>query len=305
VTNFPVSARPQAGLSFAPYVFELYIGEGMTRFLAVFYGQFPSVDTQISTDTTVGTDNQPEIGPVRSGRLPYQAIRKMYNGFLVMASASPKIQEVTTDFTNIFGSDNDDINSALIDVTKLKLIAGAQNVEPGINLTGNAFSKDHPEGGQDAASLWVFYNYYNQVQWIYNSAKGAYQRFQDNADGTGKFIPATDRLTGEQLSFENVIVLFAKHDVLNSDKTLIDVDLLYSEGDAYLFRDGQIYPIYWTTLSREYEKSTGLLRPIRFTDHSGNPILLKPGSTWVELVDLTTSFTEIQPGSWKARFYAP
>jgi hypothetical protein len=305
VTNFPVSARPQAGLSFAPYVFELYIGEGMTRFLAVFYGQFPSIETQEPADSTVITDNQPEIGPVRSGRLPYQAIRKMYNGFLVMASASPKVEEVTTAYTNIFGSDDDDINSALIDVTKLRLIADAQNVEMGINLTGNTFNEVPPGGGQDAASLWVFYNYYNQVQWTYNFDKGAYQRFQDNADGSGEFTPATDRLTGDQLSFENVIVLFAKHEALNSDKTLIDVDLLYSEGDAYLFRDGQIYPIYWTTLSREYEKSTGRLRPIRFTDYSGNPIPLKPGSTWVELVDLTTSFTEIQPGSWKARFYAP
>ena len=41
VTNFPVSARPQAGLSFSPIVFELFIGEGMTRYLALFYGDYP------------------------------------------------------------------------------------------------------------------------------------------------------------------------------------------------------------------------------------------------------------------------
>jgi hypothetical protein len=305
VTNFPVSARPQAGLSFAPYIFELYIGEGMTRFLALFYGQYPNLDHQGAVDTNVVADNQPEIGPVRSGRLPYQAIRKLYNGFLVMASASPEVEEVTTEFTNIFGSDSDDINSALIDVTKLRSIAEDKVNELSINLAGNAFDEIPPEGGQNGPSLWVFYNSLNQVQWTYDPATGGYLRFQDNADGSGEFYPAIDRLTGEQLSFENVIVLFVKHDVLNSDRTLIDVDLLYSEGEAYLFRDGQIYPLYWTTLSGEYEKTTGRLRPIRFTDRSGNLIPLKPGSTWVELVNVTTDFTEIEPGVWKARFYAP
>src|SRR5215207_7239199 len=33
ISHFPVEARPQAGLSFAPYVFEIYITEGATRFL--------------------------------------------------------------------------------------------------------------------------------------------------------------------------------------------------------------------------------------------------------------------------------
>jgi hypothetical protein len=305
ITNFPVSARPQAGLSFASYVYELYIGEGMTRFLALFYGQYPHLTPQNKTDTTVATNNQAEIGPVRSGRLPYQAIRRLYNGFLVMASASSEVTEATTDFTNIFGSDSNDINSALLDVTRLESIAEANKTELEINLTGNLFEGAVPEGGQDASSLWVFYNFLNQVKWEFNHETGAYLRFQDNADGSGTFFPATDRLTGEQLAFENVILLFVKHRVLNSQKTLIDVDLLYSEGYAYLFRDGKVYPIYWTTVGDEYEKTTGRLRPIRFTDRVGNPIPLKPGSTWVELVDLTTVFSEIQPGSWKARFYAP
>jgi hypothetical protein len=42
ISNFPAIGRPQAGLSFAPFVYEYYITEGATRFLAVFYGTFPS-----------------------------------------------------------------------------------------------------------------------------------------------------------------------------------------------------------------------------------------------------------------------
>ncbi|MCJ7700619.1 MAG: DUF3048 C-terminal domain-containing protein [Anaerolineales bacterium] len=305
VTNFPVSSRPPAGLSFAPLVFELYIGEGMTRFLALFYGEYPSLTPQVSSDASVTTDNQPEIGPVRSGRLPYQAIRQLYNGFLVMASASPDVKEDTTDFTNIYGSDKDDINSAFIDVTRLHSIAEANRNALGANLTGNAFDPQPPAGGQKAESLWSFYKSNNQVQWGYDPASSKYLRYQDRADGTGEFYPSTDRLTGEQLASDNVIVLFVKHNVLNSDRTLIDIDLLYSKGQAYLLRDGQLYPVLWTTLGGEYEKSTGLLRPIRFIDSNGNPIPLKPGNTWVEIVDVSTDFQEVEPGGWKARFYSP
>jgi len=41
VSNSPASARPQAGPGFAPWVFELFIGEGATRFMNVFYGDLP------------------------------------------------------------------------------------------------------------------------------------------------------------------------------------------------------------------------------------------------------------------------
>jgi hypothetical protein len=41
ISNMPVTARPQAGPGFASWVYELFIGEGTTRFLNVFYGDFP------------------------------------------------------------------------------------------------------------------------------------------------------------------------------------------------------------------------------------------------------------------------
>jgi hypothetical protein len=304
VSNFPVSARPQAGLSYAPYVFELFIGEGMTRFLAVFYGEYPQASAQ-NSDSSVTTNNQAEIGPVRSGRLPYQAIRQLYNGFLVMSSASAEVRNSTSGTTNIYGADKDDINSALIDVGKLQTLAKANAKAKAANLSGNTYNPSAPAGGRTAEELWVFYNFYNQVKWTHDPATGNYLRFQDKADGSGDFYPASDRLTGEQLGFENVIVLFVKHEVLNSAKTLIDFDLLYTKGEAYLLRDGKVYPIYWSTIGDEYEKTTGQLRPIRFTDRNGNPIPLKPGRSWVEVVDMSTTFSEVEPGSWKARFYAP
>ena len=48
ISHFPPSARPQAGLSFAPWVFEFSITEGMTRFLGAFYGAFPEPEIPIT-----------------------------------------------------------------------------------------------------------------------------------------------------------------------------------------------------------------------------------------------------------------
>jgi hypothetical protein len=303
VSNFPASARPQAGLSFSPYVFELYIGEGMTRFLALFHGDYP-----VAPKTSSGSANTPSdptsVGPIRSGRLPYSGLRSLYNGFLVMASASAEVRSQLGGATNIFGSDSGNINSALIDVTRLHSIAEA-NASRKPNLTGNLFEAAAPKGGKAAPRAWIFYSWLNQIQWTYDQASGAYLRQQDNADGSGKWTQATDRINGEPLAFENVIVLFARHSALNRAGTLIDVDLLHTTNYAYLFRDGQVYPLRWSTVNGEYEKKTGLLRPIRVVDAQSQPFPLKPGSTWVEIVDVTTTVQELQPGSWKFRFYAP
>lgn len=299
VTNFPPKARPQAGLSYAPVVSEMTIGEGMTRFLAMFYCNFPQVSALTRPDQAV-------IGPIRSGRLPYESLRKLYNGFLIMASGSAEVVPSLSESVNIFGSDESDINSALIDISRLQAIAEANSKgKDPPNLTGNLFDPNPPGGGQDASKLWVFYSFLNQIQWAYDAGKGVYLRSQDNADGSGAFTPSTDRLNGERLGFDNVVVLYAEHRVLNKERTLIDINLLYTGNVAYLFRDGMMYPIYWLTMNGDYERRTGRLRPIRFTDQNWQPFPLKPGNTWIEIVDINAALEEFEPGSWKVRFFAP
>ncbi|PKO15949.1 MAG: hypothetical protein CVU39_10575 [Chloroflexi bacterium HGW-Chloroflexi-10] len=323
ITNFPASARPQAGLSFAPFVFELYIGEGMTRYLALFYGDFPklpeeSADASGTAITGAVSDNA-MVGPIRSGRLPYESLRKLFNGFLVMASGSSAVVPSLNEYTNVFGSDAGSINSAMIDVTKLEKIAQNNQKRLGeLSLPGLQFSSTPPKGGVPGQRIWLKYAYLNQVDWKYDTASGAYHRYQDHADATN-FELITDRINGEALTFENVVVLFAPHEVVTS--TIIDVNLLYMKKmPALLFRDGQMYEIFWTTLSGEYEKETGKLRPIRFMDANGEPISLKPGQTWVEVVQQFTRYNEApdsavlydlankkEPGSgvWAIHWYPP
>ena len=288
ISNFPASGRPQAGLSFSPITFEIAIGEGMTRFLAMFYGQFPgAVSGQTEGDP-------PTIGPIRSGRLSYEDIRATYSGFLVMASAWEGVSTNLNASTSVYGSNAADINSATVSSDRLLEIARSEaQGYPGsnFNLEGMTFSQTQPENGKTADQAWVFYSDLNQVQWRYDEDLGAYVRYDIKTDGSGEFVMATDRITGEPVSKENMIVIFAPHQYIAP--TLIDIHLTNQPArKALLFRDGQVYEIFWTTHYGEYEKETGLLRPMRFVDANGDPVSLKPGQTWVSVVSLESYYVE-------------
>ncbi len=287
ISNFPASARPQSGLNTSPLTFEIAIGEGMTRFLAMFYGSFPTFASGQTEGASPGMSSQsPQgLGPIRSGRLSYEGIRASYHGFLVMASAYSSVGQSLHGATSIFGSDSDDIDSALIGVDRLYEIALAQQKNPDERpyLDGLMFAEETPQGGSKADMLWVFYSHMNQIQWLYDPELDANVRSDIKTDGSQEFVQSTDRITGEPLTKENVIVMYVEHEYLAP--TLIDIHLRnVRQKKALLYRDGQVYEIFWTTRFGDYEKETGLLRPIRFIDDEGNPFPLKPGQTWVHIV---------------------
>ncbi len=312
-TNFPVTARPQAGLSFSPLVFELYIGEGATRFLALYYGEYPTLgaNAQEPAETVVG--------PVRSGRLPYESLRLLYKGFMVIASASTRVLPHLSEYFIVQNSDQEDVNRALLPVSELQQLAVDFKERLGTpHLLGLRFDPQPPAGGEKGQRIWLPFHLTNQVIWRYDEVSHSYLRYQD--DGTGKnFTQMIDRLNGEPLAFENVVILFAPHHYY--DETLFNIDLMYiTRLPALLFRDGRVYSVYWTTGNQEYEHTTGRLRPIRFVDAEGQPFPLRPGQTWVELVPQYAAYNETldsenyktlmgkpQPGSgnWAVHFYVP
>lgn len=302
ITNFPASARPQAGLSFAPIIYEIFISEGTTRFLAVFYGECP----QATVPDTNG-ERVDQVGPIRSARLPYVDIQAGFpRSCLIYAGADEQVlPELTGCGDIVYAANPKDVNSAFIPVTSMNKIAQA-NLLPGrtFSYTGNAFSDTIPSGGQSAERLNVFYSEQNQAQWSYDRLSGKYMRSENHPDSPDQFTPARDRLTAQQLAFSNIIVMFANHTVVTP--TIIDIDMAQDRiGDAYLFRNGQTFKIRWTTVNAEYEQKTGLRRPIRFIDESGNPIALKPGQTWVHVMSYDSTVSERNADQWRARFFAP
>ncbi len=307
ISNYPKSARPQAGLSFSPLVFEIYIGVGVSRFLTVFYGDYPNVSTE------------DEIGPIRSGRIPYESLRQLYRGSLVFASASQWVYPYLDEYTVVYGQDDTNLISARLPVAELKEIAAESEArlgEPG--LTGLLFDPLPPEGGNPAESIWIAYHYTDQIFWRYDPDAQGFLRFQE-ADQVSQFDRITDSLTNEPLVFENVVILFADYHFYTD--TFFDIDLQYiSRLPALAFRDGRMYEIYWTTGNQEYEKKTGKLRPVRFMDAEGESFPLKNGQTWVVIVPRYTPYhetvdsenyldlrTKVEEGSgiWAIQFYQP
>lgn len=320
ITNFPASARPQAGLDYSNVVVEAYVGEGMTRFLAIFYCDYPQNPNEISNQPGASDPaSDKKIGPIRSGRIWYEDVRKLYSGFLVMASAWKGVAVHLSQYANVFGSDDNNINSAMVDITKLDELSKATAQKFGtFDLSGNVFDANPPADGVTGESVWFRYSLLNQVMWRYDPTTGAYNRYNNDTQEGTKFEIATDRLNGSPLSYENVIVMFADHHA--KADTLINIDYIGVKRPALLFRDGKMYKIEWNTMNGDYEKSTGKLRPPRFTDQEGNPIALKPGQTWIMVVPTYSPYYETvdswniidmlnkkEPGSghWAVVFYTP
>jgi hypothetical protein len=227
------------------------------------------------------------------------------NSCLVYASAAWDIGEMLDACQIVYGVDKTTPNSALLPVTRLRELAEKSlNPKQTVNYSGNLFSSEIPEGGKPAGSIHVFYHAYTQSAWQYDPISQTYLRWTDLADGTGRLIPATDRLDQRQMSFENVVVVFAEHRRYRHNQLEIDFSL-GQKNYAYLFRDGQVFKIFWSTENRDWEKKTGLLRPMHFINSRGNPVPLHPGRTWIHIVTPFSSVTDQGDGKWLVNFVQP
>ena len=174
------------------------------------------------------------------------------------------------------------------------------------NYSGHLFSEAAPKGGQPVTELREYWALLNQSKWTYDAASGSWWRYIDESsmETAGILHPAVDRLNGRQLQFENIIIMFVEHQVITP--TIVDINLAPgNQGRAYLFRDGQMYEIKWSTRATAYQQQTGRGQPMQFLNLDGTPAALKPGHTWVILFDLESYLEEVSPGVFRARFVPP
>lgn len=297
-SDVPRAERPQAGLSSADMVFEYYVGYGLNRFLAIFYSQ-----------------DAPQVGPVRSGRLVDRQLGEMYQGILIYGNADDSING---EIYNVLGTralavrdlpcplacgqDTHDTAGILVDTREVYEYGLRHEINNSRHdLRGMVFDAAPPAGDRMALEVGVqFSPVYVRSEWRYNPDLGLYQRWEEKAngkDGVFEMIPSTDRNNGEQLAFANVIILFphyityapSKHDIRIWDNT---------EGQpAVFYRDGMMLDGFWRV------PDPG--RPIQFSDRDGNPLPLKPGKTWIVLASPQSIFDEVRPAVWNLKFDIP
>lgn len=258
VSNDP-GARPQSGLNSADIVFEAW-GAGPTRFATVFQ----------STDA-------PTVGPIRSGRTQDVDLVGEFNG-PVFACSGGNPTVVTTlrnsDLQVVTESQGPGWrldphrrrpHATFNDPASLRL-----NADP--TRTGPAQQYHYRQAGTaatgDASAGFNLHIELVHVQWRYNPQTGRYERSQDG----GPHLLAD----GSQVTFDNVVVMWINYDHSFADARSPDGGSI-GTGTALVFSGGKVTTGTWTRDDR--------LKPISFTDASGAPILLAPGSTWIELAN--------------------
>ncbi len=274
VSNFPAAVRPQAGLSQADIVFEHYAEGGTTRLTAFFLGNTPQ-----------------KVGSMRSARLIDLELTEMYRAIFIFSGASDGVRQ------RIYNGPAAN-RSLLADTMGEPFVFRDPNIDPphnffanprevwfladerGVNLEdpglhGTAFSATVPANGSPARTVDIAYRAEN-VRWFY---EGGFTRYARYADGE----PHMDTVTEQQITAQNVVVLYVDH---VEDRTIMEDEVagghysieiqLWGEGPCDLFRDGQRFECRW---SRADDFSM-----LTFKTPTGDLLPLKPGITWYQIV---------------------
>ena len=289
ISTFPRGAvRPnQYGLSQADVVYEYYIEDGLTRFIAVYYSQ-----------------DAARAGPVRSGRYFDEYVMRMYRSSLVFANADERVENhlLETDLLPLLFLPRDNNCPPLCRDTSVKGYNNMYVDTSGVGLMLSDNSRQelrsylfgpllYPLSYPLIDRIYTHYSIYSYNYWQYDPISQVYKRFSDDADAPAVgvdevYAPHIDHLTGEQLAADNVIVLVVPHIFHNEfDRAdqLIDITLNGS-GDGYLFRDGRMVEVKWIR--------DEMGQPIRLEDRFGQPIPMKPGVTYYQVIDTESSISQ-------------
>ncbi len=296
ISNFPPEGRPHAGLSFADIVFEYYIGEYMNRFLALYYSQ----------DT-------PKAWPLRSGRLIDTQLTNMFGGILVYGDADPRVETIITrdlprraisyslsECPPVCGQATHSATGVWVDtaaVTEWANSQGMDNNRP--DLSGIVFDSVPPSDGIQVNTLDIQYISWNHGQWQYDPETGNYLRLIEAWDGTNTYplIPLIDKVNGKQVSFSNVVILFAEYEEFSPTYHDVHIWQNTSGQRAIYFRDGLMFEGTWLT-SDPY-------KPVRLLNKNMQPMTLRPGTTWFIIAGLNSSFSSLSIDHYILNFAIP
>jgi hypothetical protein len=267
VENTP-DARPQVGIDEADIVYEEEVEGNITRLVAMFNSTAPET-----------------IGPVRSVRAQDPAIVWPVKGiFAYSGGAEGPVNDINN--APVHAVDNtaaiaNGVNGMERDAPgqpprqaphnlyghgpALFSLGGDPKPPPPLFQYSEAGVPPPPDAdlGEAVLSMRVGFlaGYDPTYQW--DAASGTWKRFQL---GQPHLV-----VGGAQIAPTNVVVQFTNYLDVSDAETV-------GEGDAWIFTGGRVRKGRWIR--------PNLDTPARYVDAAGNPILLTPGRTWVELLPL-------------------
>lgn len=310
ISNYPREIRPQYGLTLADQVFEYYIEWGDTRFIGVFYG-----------------NDARQVGPVRSGRFFDEHVARMFNAFLVFNYADPRewnyLKEsdlypylvipgcVDCVCPPYFVSNSSNLPDErhftnYFDTTRFYECNAREGVNNSRQPIRNGFFSELLPAGYSAqvSHIYTSYSERDYHYWEYNSELKNYLRFQETvsidpeAEVTATYAPLVDAATSQQVNAENVVVLYVSHtfaNKYNAEDEVYHINLL-DWGHAYVFRDGIVIPALWVRPEKD--------QPLYLTTPEGDPIFLRPGRTFYEVIGISSTLQQDEEG-WHFQFITP
>ncbi|MBQ8147361.1 MAG: DUF3048 domain-containing protein [Lachnospiraceae bacterium] len=261
-------AMPQSGIGQADVMYEMIVEGGITRLMAVF-SDYSGLE---------------KIGPVRSARQYYvRTADHMDAIFCHIGTSTLADSELASS-----GADHMDgmggIGNYFIYRDNSRVAPhNAYTSEEGLNeaLEVSGFNMEHGlgyepmfsfnsknkdiEGGSPANKITTAFSAYRAPWFEYNAEDKLYYRFQYGE-------AQIDDVTGEQLRYQNVLVLYAE--TYSVDGYLMEV-CNEGSGEGYYASNGQYIPITW-----KYASET-----LHFYDANGNDLMMNPGKTWVTFFD--------------------
>lgn len=268
--------RPPSGLLDADLVYEEVVEGGLTRLLAVYHSQGPET-----------------VGPVRSARsTDLQILADLGRPLFAWSGANPTFRAAVdaADLVDVgvdaagdgYRRDPDrpapyNLYAAPAELRDAADGSGSDAGEPpppqfsyrtsGSPLTGEGVVAVSSYT-VDAAQL---VELATSIRWSWDAAAGLWMRTQD---GT----PHVDD-AGTPVSAVNVVVRSTRYrdsGIRDSVGAVVPEAVMVGEGDALLLSDGQAQPGRWHKASPS--------APTTYTTLDGDPLLLAPGQTWVEVL---------------------
>ncbi len=262
IDNAP-AALPPDGIEDADIIFEEEVEGGITRFLVLFHSQAPE-----------------EVGPVRSGREADVDLLPQFNPVLGVSGAAAVVEKMFRD-AGIRFFQEDKANGVFhrVDdrVAPHNLFASTEKLwAKGEDLTAPTepvfeFSEDVPSGGRDIEQVFMKYSVFADAQWTYAGEDDGYKREQN---GEPHKVAG-----GGVVRADNVVIMRVKSrqgDRRDSaGNPTVELDLI-GKGKAVILRDGKAYNGRWKKDSPE--------DPLRWFDGGGDPLPLRPGQTFIEVL---------------------
>ncbi|MFZ2358330.1 MAG: DUF3048 C-terminal domain-containing protein [Anaerolineae bacterium] len=167
-------------------------------------------------------------------------------------------------------------NRVLTSTDRIRNFLQNNGLNTGVRIQPFTFDETPPSGGRPANRVVIPYinRGFYEVEWRYDPATGRYARFSGSQRN-----PLIDANNGQQVTAANVVILEAKHDrtdLLVLGSYTVHTYLVGQEGPATIVRDGVAIEGRW----RVPNKFSGM----ELVDAAGNPIPLKPGNTWFQIV---------------------